>query len=122
MYPLFHEQLGTTDTPATILEINPFYGTYKVDRDQVESVRARLDARAQGGEPVTFVEFEGHYQESGLGPWHGSSLRVVLINVCRYLYLHGAWDEPFWQGLLADAPPEAQSIPRELDRFEIMPL
>lgn len=122
VYPLFHEQVGTTDTPATILEINPFYGTYRVDRDQVESVRALLEGHAEAEEPLTFVELEAHYQESGLGPWHGSSLRVVLINVCRYLYLHGVWDDAVWQELLSDAPPEAQVIPRELDRFEIMPL
>ena len=122
VYPLFHEQVGTTDTPATILEINPFYGTYRVDRDQVEAVRVLLDGRFEGGEPITFVELEGHFQASGLGPWHGSSLRVVLLNVCRYLYLHGVWSDAFWGELLSDAPPEAQSIPRDLDRFEIRPL
>lgn len=121
LYPLFHEQIGSTDSPATILEINPFYATYRVDRDQVARIHAVLDTRAAAEQGVTFRELEAEF-ELGLGPWRDASLRVVLINACRYFYLHGLWEDAFWERLAADAPPEARGITRELDRFEVMPL
>lgn len=122
VYPLFHEQVDPMDSPATILEINPFYATYRVDIDQVEAIHRRLAERADAGETTTFRELEQGFGSEGIGPWRDASLRVVLINVCRYFYLQGRWNDAFWEALVSDGPPESEAITRELNRFEVMPL
>lgn len=122
VYPLFHEQIDPMDSPATILEINPFYATYRVDIDQVETIHQRLGERAEGQGGITFRELEEGFGPEGLGPWRDASLRVVLLNVCRYFYLHGLWEDSFWERFVSDGPPEAQAVTRELNRFEVMPL
>ena len=63
---------------------------------------------------ISVYALENHYSRT----WEGS-MRVNLINICRYLYLSNYFNKPFWKKFLQDSPSEANSLDKDFDVSEL---
>lgn len=88
-----------------------FKDDFDVGQADVERVLTYLDEKWTAKTPVTFYEVESHFARSGIG-------RVDLIDMCRLFHLSRLFDQPFRDGLTANAgaPVEANGINRPFDR------
>lgn len=121
VYPAYHEEIpfgGEGLTKQQILELSPFHDTYNVEREQVVEIAELLDSKWLAKEHITYYDVEGEYQH-GEKRWKGDSLRDGLITTCRYLFLHGMFDKPFWIHLMSEAPTEAYDVMHDWKAEEI---
>jgi len=116
IYPVRHEDPGSSHDPANILDSLPFYRAYEVGREQVQEVADLVDERWRNREKITFYDLEDRYQSG----WAGKELRSDLINICRYFYLLRWFDEPFWNEFMSYCPGEAHDLTCEWERSEIV--
>jgi hypothetical protein len=119
--PAFDNQPETWDEAeqsAALLYRFPFDEVYDVPRAQVVEVAELLDEKVGAKEKITYSDLERMYQGSGM-KWESGHVRPQLITVCRYLFLHGMFDEVFWQHFTSNRPSEASDITRDWNNSEI---
>lgn len=105
VYPLFHEL-------AQLHE--PFATQFAVTKDMVTELSKHLDDRWRAKDVPSFYMLENHYEvRSGSTAWD----RHKLIVTCRYMFLRGLFDKPFWDAILkgSDHPAEAKGITRKFN-------
>lgn len=90
----------------------PFKAQFAHSEEQVDQVAEFLDAKWLNDEPVSFYQLEDHFG--------GKGSRIMLLHVCRYLFLTELFDEALWSGLMANSqcPAEARSILRPYNRSD----
>lgn len=91
---------------------------FTIPEAQVAELRDYLDGRWRANQHPTFYQLEDHYQHSE--SWD----RCKLIEVCRYFFLAGLFDQDFWRSLLiaGQFPVEAGGIADEFDPVEDLSL
>lgn len=93
---------------------------FDVSEEQVETIANLADAKWLEKKYLTYYEYERlfayqeKYKEFEIG-------RVELLSAFRYFFLHGIFDDEFWNGLLkaGEHPIEATSITRPLNISEL---
>lgn len=117
--PIFEEEVGFAENTDERLNLFPFYETYDVPHHLVQEISELMDVKWRDKDKITFYDIEEQY---GLGDkhWFGKVLRVDLINICRYFYLRGMFDEEFWKQFMSDRPSEASSVTNQWSREEIV--
>ena len=100
MYPFFQENWCAGE--------DPYLECYSIGKEFVSEVILELDRLwlEEGEEVPTFYELEEKY---------GRGKRPELIDIVRYCFLHGGFDEKFYDRILTpmEHPSEASSIRRE---------
>ena len=88
----------------------PHEAEFKVSEKMVDELHGFLADCWNDKKPLTFYDLEAHYDaRHGNTEWD----RSVLVDVCRYFYLHGhLFDSEFWDKLTENGtcPSEAHSI------------
>lgn len=84
--------------------------SFRVTESQVELVITYADSEWLKGNVYTFYEYEDHFKVRS-GNEHGID-RSSLINIFRYYYVNGGFDDKFWAKLVTPMqhPAEAASI------------
>jgi hypothetical protein len=120
IYPLYHEHVGFLENKDDIITSLPFYDTYDISREQVEEVANFLE-ESHKGEPISFYSLESHFYNKPEWNKKWRKVRIDLINVCRYFYLSGAFDDDdIWKGLLSSAPSEAKGFKKKWSNSELL--
>lgn len=91
----------------------PFFITSK---EKVEFLLTRLDNAWRKKEQISFYHLE---DELGVKSFNSKGWdRGNLIDICRYLYLDGCFDESFWSMLLENGkcPAEALGVASTFNR------
>jgi|APSaa5957512622_1039677.scaffolds.fasta_scaffold97333_1 hypothetical protein len=109
LYPFFHDAELHED-------LEEFF---KITKHQVDKVSKYLDDEWLAGRLYTFYELEDKYNcrnrpEDGID-------RMVLLDILKYIKLHGGFDDDFWNKILEPMkhPAEARYISREFSADEI---
>ena len=105
VYPLFHEV-------AYLHE--PFAAQFEVTKEMLEELGTYLDDRWLAKNVPSFYKLEDHYEvRLGVSGWN----RHRLVAACRYMFLDGSFDKPFWDALLkgSDHPSEAKAITQKFN-------
>jgi hypothetical protein len=95
----------------------PFASHFAISRDMVEELSKDLEDHWDAKTVPSFYKMESLYGvRSGRTKWD----RMRLILVCRYMFLHGIFDQGVWDAILvgSDHPSEAKSITRKFNRKE----
>lgn len=106
IYPLFQ----SAHSPEEGI-IDPFYDCYRTSEADISKILNYVDGEWLEGRLYSFYELEDHFG--------GKDSRVKLIQVLRYAYLDGRFDEELWDKLISWAPIEAKSVVRELSEWDI---
>jgi antitoxin MazE len=109
IYPIFDESRGLLTEADEVLYALPFSESYDVGYEKVKEVADLLDSKWIGHEPITFYQLENPYR-FGEKPWGGLNIRKELVSICRYLFLHGSFDNDFWTAFMSNTPQEAETI------------
>lgn len=112
VYPLMSDTDGSV--PRRPHELYAKYFT--ASKEKVEFLLKRLDDAWRKKEGLSFYDLE---DELGVRSFSSKGWdRGDLINICRYLYLDGCYDNKFWSALIENGkcPSEALSLTAELDR------
>lgn len=82
---------------------------FEIKESDVEKVITYLDDEWQKPKYHTFTDIEKHFKDT--------VSRLHLIEILRYVFLHGSFDDKFWATLLSDknCPIEAKSITSEFN-------
>ncbi len=106
MFPYFHEHWCSGD--------DPFEDVYRIKKEFIEDVVTYVNKLWIDQEPIpTFYDLEKKY---------GRENRSELINIFRYCYLNGGFDEAFYRSLLEPMqhPTEASGLCRNLDSHDFL--
>jgi hypothetical protein len=109
VYPLLDEHRGILTDRNDILLALPFTESYDVSYEFIKEVYDLLDSVWTGHQSITFYQLENPYRfgDKNLGT---ANLRRDLIAIARYLFLHGSFDNDFWESFMSNAPQEASVI------------
>ncbi|HBC7420215.1 TPA: hypothetical protein KEY88_002908 [Serratia marcescens] len=89
---------------------------FTTSKEKVKFLLKRLDDAWIKKECLTFYDLE---DELGVRSFSSNGWdRCDLINICRYLYLDGCFDNAFWAALIENGkcPSEALSLTSDFDR------
>lgn len=117
--PIFEEKSGFAESINERLNLSPFCETYDVPHNLVQEIAELMDAKWLNKEKITFYEIEEQHNAGGK-TWLGKSLRVDLINICRYFYLSRKFNEEFWDHFMSNRPSEASNVTAPWSREEIV--
>lgn len=106
VYPLMSDTDGSVPRKP-----HEFYAQYfTASKEKVEFLLKRLDDAWRKNEGLTFYDLEDELGVRGYSSkgWN----RGDLIDICRYLYLDGCYDNEFWSALVENGkcPSEALSL------------
>lgn len=93
----------------------PFAAHFEVSLEMINELAEYLDGLWLKRKTVTFYELEDRYQvRQGGTNWS----RAKLISACRYMFLRGMFDEPFWKEILkrGECPSGSSVMVQEFSR------
>lgn len=111
IYPFYDENVGFLEDRDDIVRKLPFIETYDISREQVEEVVNLIDQGLEKKDPISFRTLEATFHNRAEWNRKWRNLRVDLINVCRYLFLSGAFTDA-WEKFLDGGPSEAKPLNR----------
>lgn len=90
---------------------------FGVRQAQLIQLHEFLLGRWRAQSPLTFYDLEDHYGIRGSNRPGILWTQRSLASACRYLYLHGQFDNVFWSAMLdnGQAPVEAEGLTRRFD-------
>ncbi|MDH1074558.1 hypothetical protein N5C93_17080 [Pseudomonas nitroreducens] len=90
----------------------PYKEHFQVSEEMVVALVKFLDDLWINKKSITFYDLESHYGVSGSASPGAVWDRWSLISACRYMKLHGMFDDTFWQGLVghSNCPSESHCI------------
>ncbi len=109
IYPILDENRGVLTDRDDILNALPFTEAYDVGYEFVKEIYDLLDSIWVNRQEITFYQLENPYRfgEKNMGT---ANLRKDLIAIARYFFLHGAFDNGFWNNFMSNSPQEASVI------------
>lgn len=112
VYPLFSEGADWH---------KPHEACFKIRSDKVEELFNHLLHHFDNNSDLSFYELENSFGVYGSTHSIKGWERFELIRICRYLYLHGCFDDAFWASLTknGECPSEAHSIRQSTDHMNI---
>lgn len=105
MYPVSHD--GDSSVPDMPHE--NFEKYFITKREFVDEVTSYLDDLWMKHESPGFYDLEAKFG--------GKSNRSKLLNICRYHYLQGLFDDVLWDALRANSPSEGSGIVRDYEPY-----
>lgn len=94
--------------------VSQYSDYFDIKESVVEKVITYLDDECQKSEYHTFYDIEKHFKDTVSRP--------RLVEILRYVFLHGCFDDIFWNTLISNGncPIEAKTITSKFDIDEIM--